>query len=812
MPLVIRVILWIAIIHLQVGPSLGRVTCDFDGDGDVTYADLLLLSEAMGGHDRRYDLNRDGYVDAGDAEVFKEAFALPRLAAGLAVTGQADLELRQPNVLAGNTVAAQVGDIIDIEVFIRGRGEQITGVQLFFSFDDTYLELVPQGPSERGPVPFVPGNYMVGTVLRNDSMDDQIGDSNLNGIPLYQMAYEEHTVGFGDTVVARVGDGVIARFSVRLIRQPADGRTNVHVDLSGLDGQDTGYFTASDPGNAYSFRTITPLTVQLSLGIPDVYLLPGTVDSSLDLDDFLDDPNSPDSTIIWTNSLPDPAGASVAIDPFTHVVTIAPGSFRGVTQVIFTATTTLRDTLRDTIDISVPSIGEFDESAIPDTIRFVEGGFSTLVLVSSGPIAGSWLIFASPDTTANTIASIANPVATLFPYSGLVTLTAAPNFTGEELRTFTVSDPFGLADTTQVLVIVDPFSQHRAGVTVTVIRPDGRPAANAEVAFSRSVSGRPPLGTWSGTTDVDGRVRVLIESDPSGQFRRTGVGGYYQAAATLPDGETVRWNSIPIDPGEHALVLPVRGRARPRLLPDRNLEAAVRVAAGRLVGPLFLSELADLTFLSASSRGIRDLTGLSSLRSLTFLHLWNNQIEDVGPLSELTQLEELYLNQNQIKDISPLSSLLNLDVLFLWDNQISDVTPLENMIGLTELVIGLNPISDISPISNLIALTELRISQCQIIDISPLSGLTNLELLFLWDNQISHISPLSGLTALTELYINDNQIIDISPLLANEGLGFGDTVALWSNPLTEEAITSLIPELEGRGVTVSQQFVERPSK
>lgn len=377
-----------------------------------------------------------------------------------AKNGQADLELRQPNVLNGNTISAQVGETVQVEVFFRGRGEQTTGVQLFFSFDDTFLELVPVGQSSNGPRPFISGGYINGTVFRNDSMDDAIGNSGRNKLPFYQMMYQEQVSGFGGNQVGRIGDGTIARFSVRIIRKPASGSVTVRIDPSSPIGSQTGYFIVSDPGTTYTFRNITNATfsiqgVDLSVRLPDLFLLPGTVDTSLDLDDFIDDPVSPDSTIVWTNSAPDPAGVTVSIDPTTHVVTANAQSFIGVTQVIFTAATSLQDSLSDTINVIVDTPPEFDEAAIPDTVRFLEDGTdSTLVLVASDlddPVGGT-LVFDSPDTATSTFASIATG-------SGLsrrVTFTTIPNFSGEELRTFTVRDEFGLVDTTQVLVIVDP--------------------------------------------------------------------------------------------------------------------------------------------------------------------------------------------------------------------------------------------------------------------------------------------------------------------------------------------------------------------
>jgi len=40
-------------------------------------------------------------------------------------------------------------------------------------------------------------------------------------------------------------------------------------------------------------------------------------------------------------------------------------------------------------------------------------------------------------------------------------------------------------------------------------------------------------------------------------------------------------------------------------------------------------------------------------------------------------------------------------------------------------------------------------------------------------------------------------------LVQNAGLGAGDTVNLEVNPLSSDSVTTYIPQLEGRGVTVS---------
>ena len=101
-------------------------------------------------------------------------------------------------------------------------------------------------------------------------------------------------------------------------------------------------------------------------------------------------------------------------------------------------------------------------------------------------------------------------------------------------------------------------------------------------------------------------------------------------------------------------------------------------------------------------------------------------------------------------------------------------------------------------------LTWLWLWGNNISDISAVSGLTNLARLELSNNSISDISTVSGLTNLTVLYLSYNNISDISPLVANTGLGKGDTVDVRENPLSYLSlpIHTHIPTLQSRGVTV----------
>jgi Leucine-rich repeat (LRR) protein len=198
---------------------------------------------------------------------------------------------------------------------------------------------------------------------------------------------------------------------------------------------------------------------------------------------------------------------------------------------------------------------------------------------------------------------------------------------------------------------------------------------------------------------------------------------------------------------------------------DPSLEAAVRGAIAIVTGPIYSSDLGELSHLEASARNITDLTGLEYATNLTTLDLVNNQISDISPLGNLTSLTTVNLWFNQIVDISPLTNLTGLTTLNLVNNQISDISPLASLTGLTLLWLNDNQISDISALAGLTNLTGLGLNRNQISDISPLVGLTNLTLgLWLSHNQIGDVSALANLTGLAILELADNEISDISPL------------------------------------------------
>ena len=223
-----------------------------------------------------------------------------------------------------------------------------------------------------------------------------------------------------------------------------------------------------------------------------------------------------------------------------------------------------------------------------------------------------------------------------------------------------------------------------------------------------------------------------------------------------------------------------------------------------------VSGLIHLEWLFLSGNRISDISALSDLTNLGFLSLFGNVISDISVLSGLTKLVYLNLSSNSVSNILPLSGLTNLGELFLSGNGLSDVLALgpvlSGLTNLSELGLSGNGLSDVSALvpvlSGLPNLIGLSLSNNAISDISALSALTNLLLLNLEDNAISDISALSGLTKLIWLHLSNNAITDISPLVANTGLGIRDMVDVRGNPLSSISLTSHIPTLQERWVTV----------
>jgi hypothetical protein len=101
---------------------------------------------------------------------------------------------------------------------------------------------------------------------------------------------------------------------------------------------------------------------------------------------------------------------------------------------------------------------------------------------------------------------------------------------------------------------------------------------------------------------------------------------------------------------------------------DHNLETAARTALSKQTGDITDADMATLTSLEATSRGIADLDGLQYATNLESLDLASNLITDVVPVAGLTGLTRLDLSGNKIATITVLGALhpQTVDVSHDW--------------------------------------------------------------------------------------------------------------------------------------------------
>ncbi len=220
-----------------------------------------------------------------------------------------------------------------------------------------------------------------------------------------------------------------------------------------------------------------------------------------------------------------------------------------------------------------------------------------------------------------------------------------------------------------------------------------------------------------------------------------------------------------------------------------------------------IASLTNLTSLGLGHNQISDISPVAGLTNLTSLGLGHNQISDISPVAGLTNLTSLGLGDNQISDISAVAGLTNLTGLYLWENSISNISPVAGLTNLTGLYLENNLISDITAVAGLTNLTELDLEDNFISDISAVAGLINLRSLDLDNNFISDISAVAGLINLRSLDLRYNLIFDLSPLVANTGLGDGDSVDVGGNHPNFPANHPDIAVLRERGVRVGDQLV-----
>ena len=419
----------------------------------------------------------------------------------------------------------------------------------------------------------------------------------------------------------------------------------------------------------------------------------------------------------------------------------------------------------------IPILNESRTSSVRTNILFVN--------LSGAEVLLYWV---SPDGTESLARrSDSNDSITQFS-TGVGGLLLAKDSTGRNIAVFQAVEKAGRAFVAPELHLItsglskisgdnqtDASGALLATPFVIVILDENLSALEGIVVTFTVVSGNGTLSVASTTTDENGRAESTLTLGPNQGINTVsvsaaGIEGIVTFSATA---------EVPVN------------------IPDPNLRAAVENAIGVASGtPIFSVEMVRLTHLTARNANISDLTGLEHATHLKSLWLDG---EEVG---------NRFLNSNSVSDLSPLVGLIHLEELDLWENSVSDISTLAGLTNLTHLGLVGNNISDVSVLAGLTSLESLFLDGNSVSNLSSVTGLTNLTHLGLDGNTISDISTLADWTNLTWMRLNNNLISDLSPLVANTGLGSGDTVYVQGNPLSYQSIHTHIPTLQSRGVIV----------
>ncbi|UQZ33409.1 hypothetical protein C2I18_07465 [Paenibacillus sp. PK3_47] len=200
--------------------------------------------------------------------------------------------------------------------------------------------------------------------------------------------------------------------------------------------------------------------------------------------------------------------------------------------------------------------------------------------------------------------------------------------------------------------------------------------------------------------------------------------------------------------------------AEASLIPDKNLEQAIRVELKKPAGPITKEDLQTITSLYPDDpkQKISSLNGLEHAVNLESLMLPGLGITNIEPLKNLHKVTFLALNDNQITQIEPLQALSQLEQLMMDSNNIENLDALSGLTNLTDLLIGHNQLKDLSPVQSLVKLNWLAINDNQIQSLEPLRNHPELEHLYFENNLVQDISVLTSLPKLKEVSLSNNPL------------------------------------------------------
>jgi formylglycine-generating enzyme required for sulfatase activity len=225
-------------------------------------------------------------------------------------------------------------------------------------------------------------------------------------------------------------------------------------------------------------------------------------------------------------------------------------------------------------------------------------------------------------------------------------------------------------------------------------------------------------------------------------------------------------------------------RAQEVIIPDPNLNTAIREALGKPAGPLTQLDMLTLTNFGAVFRNITNVQGLEAARNLTSLDLQDNRITNVNILTNLTRLVFLDLSENRFPKLTLPTGMTNLTTLRaevggltkitlpagltkltslrLGFNQLTSLTLPADMTNLSVLSVYLNELTNLTLPPMLTSLTNLNLDGNRLSTLILPASMTKLDTLIASANQLTSFTVPADMTNLIFLRLNDNQLTNVT--------------------------------------------------
>ncbi len=193
-------------------------------------------------------------------------------------------------------------------------------------------------------------------------------------------------------------------------------------------------------------------------------------------------------------------------------------------------------------------------------------------------------------------------------------------------------------------------------------------------------------------------------------------------------------------------------------IPDPGLNAAVRTALQKPVGPLTDQDLLSLNLLSAGGRSITNVQGLEAARNLGILDLDANAIANFPIAGALTNLTILDLFQNQLTGFTLSNAIPKLNILDLAFNSLSQCSLPAGLTNLDTLFLEGNVLTNFNLPAGLTKLTQLDLTDDRLTRFTLPADVTNLVTFLCFANQLTNLTLPSNLARLGSLDLDFNHL------------------------------------------------------